>query len=70
MARKKREIQHFPIDYTLTRRQTQARLCGKREAEERTIAIRRLGSQEQDVQALDTAIAHIVQDAAAPLAES
>jgi threonyl-tRNA synthetase len=41
-------------------------VAGKREAEERTVSIRRLGSQEQKVMSLDAAIAMLVQEAMPP----
>ncbi|WP_186386422.1 threonine--tRNA ligase [Stappia sp. TSB10P1A] len=41
-------------------------VCGKREAEERTVNIRRLGSQQQSVTDLDAAIAALVEEAVAP----
>ena len=39
---------------------------GAREAEERTVAIRRLGSQAQNVEALDKAIESLAQECKAP----
>jgi threonyl-tRNA synthetase len=41
-------------------------IAGKREAEERTISIRRLGSQEQKVVKLEDAIAMLAGEAVAP----
>ena len=41
-------------------------VCGKREAEERTVNIRRLGSQQQSAMGLDDAIASLVAEAVAP----
>jgi threonyl-tRNA synthetase len=41
-------------------------VVGKREADERTVAIRRLGSQGQEIAGLDAAIAALVQEARAP----
>ncbi|MDA7945866.1 MAG: threonine--tRNA ligase [Hyphomicrobiaceae bacterium] len=41
-------------------------VCGKREAEERTVSIRRLGSKDQTVLPLDEAIAALVGEAVAP----
>ena len=41
-------------------------VVGRREAEERTVAIRRLGSQAQEIVALDQAVAKLVADAALP----
>ncbi len=41
-------------------------VVGKREAETRTVAIRRLGGKEQEILALDAAVARLKQDAAAP----
>jgi len=41
-------------------------VCGKREAEERTVSIRRLGSKDQLVLPLDDAIAALVQEAVPP----
>ncbi|CAA7619451.1 threonyl-tRNA synthetase [Magnetospirillum sp. LM-5] len=41
-------------------------VVGRREAEERTVAIRRLGSQAQEIIALDQAVATLVSDAALP----
>ncbi len=41
-------------------------VAGKREAEERTVSVRRLGSQEQDVMSLDDAIAMIAAEAVPP----
>ncbi len=42
-------------------------VVGKREAEERTVAIRRLGGKNQDVKSLDEAIASLVEEARTPL---
>ena len=42
-------------------------VVGKREAEERTVAIRRLGGKTQDVKSLDEAIAALVEEARTPL---
>jgi threonyl-tRNA synthetase len=42
-------------------------VVGKREAEERTVAIRRLGGKSQDVKSLDEAIAALVEEARTPL---
>ena len=41
-------------------------VVGKREAEERTVAIRRLGGKNQEILALDEAIHTLVQEAASP----
>ncbi|MDH3580530.1 MAG: threonine--tRNA ligase [Hyphomicrobiales bacterium] len=41
-------------------------VCGKREAEERTVSIRRLGSKDQQVLPLDEAIAALVDEAVPP----
>ncbi len=41
---------------------------GKREAAERTVSIRRLGSKEQEVLALDEAVARLVEEASPPAA--
>lgn len=41
-------------------------VVGVREAEEKTVAIRRLGSQAQDMQGLDNALESIVEEAKAP----
>ena len=41
-------------------------VCGKREAEERTVSIRRLGSKDQTVMPLDEAIAMLVEEAVPP----
>jgi threonyl-tRNA synthetase len=41
-------------------------VCGKREAEERTVNIRRLGSQNQSAMGLDEAIAALAEEAVAP----
>jgi len=41
-------------------------VVGAREAEEKTVAIRRLGSQAQDVKSFDEALAEIVDEAKAP----
>jgi len=41
-------------------------VVGAREAEEKTVAIRRLGSQAQDVETFDNALAAIVEEAKAP----
>ncbi|MGB7529591.1 threonine--tRNA ligase [Sphingobacterium cellulitidis] len=41
-------------------------VAGKREAEERTISVRRLGSQEQRVQPIDDAIRALVEEATPP----
>jgi len=40
-------------------------VVGKREAEEKTVSVRRLGSQEQQVMKLDAAI-HMLADEAVP----
>jgi threonyl-tRNA synthetase len=40
-------------------------VVGKREAEEKTVSVRRLGSQEQQVMKLDAAI-HVLADKAVP----
>jgi threonyl-tRNA synthetase len=39
---------------------------GKREAEERTVSVRRLGSQEQQVMTLDAAIRMLADEAVPP----
>ena len=41
-------------------------VVGKREAETRSVAIRRLGGKEQEILALDAAVARLKQEAAAP----
>jgi threonyl-tRNA synthetase len=41
-------------------------VVGRREAEERTIALRRLGGKEQEILALDEAVAKVSAEAAAP----
>ena len=41
-------------------------VCGKREAEENTVNIRRLGSQQQMPMALEEAIAALVEEATPP----
>jgi len=41
-------------------------VCGKKEAEERTVNIRRLGSQEQSSMSLDDAIAALTHEATPP----
>ena len=41
-------------------------VCGKREAEERTVSLRRLGSQKQEQMSLDSAIAALVDEAVPP----
>ncbi|MGY9106332.1 MAG: His/Gly/Thr/Pro-type tRNA ligase C-terminal domain-containing protein, partial [Alphaproteobacteria bacterium] len=41
-------------------------VVGKREAEEGTVAIRRLGGKQQEVLALDEAINRLTKEAAAP----
>jgi len=41
-------------------------VAGKREAEERTVSIRRLGSQQQQVMSLDEAVAMLIDDAVPP----
>jgi len=41
-------------------------VCGMREAEERTVNIRRLGSQAQTPMTLDEAIASLVSEATPP----
>jgi threonyl-tRNA synthetase len=41
---------------------------GKREAEERTVSVRRLGSKEQEVLALDDAVARLTEEASPPAA--
>jgi threonyl-tRNA synthetase len=42
-------------------------VVGKREAEERSVAIRRLGGKAQDLQPLDAAVAALVEEARTPL---
>jgi threonyl-tRNA synthetase len=41
-------------------------VVGKREAEERTVSVRRLGSQEQHVMTLDAAIRMLTDEAVPP----
>jgi threonyl-tRNA synthetase len=41
-------------------------VVGRREAEERTVALRRLGGQDQEVLALDAAVAHLRTEAESP----
>ena len=41
-------------------------VVGKREAEERTVSIRRLGSQQQQVMGLDAALALLTEEAVPP----
>ena len=41
-------------------------VVGKKEAENRTVSIRRLGSQEQKVMGLDEALAALADEAVAP----
>ena len=41
---------------------------GKREAEQRTVSVRRLGGKEQEVLALDDAVARLVEEASPPAA--
>lgn len=41
-------------------------ICGKREVEERTVNIRRLGSKEQQTLPLEAAIDQLVQESLAP----
>jgi threonyl-tRNA synthetase len=41
-------------------------VVGKKEAESRSVSIRRLGSQDQQVMPLDAAIAMLVKEAVAP----
>ncbi len=41
-------------------------VVGKREAEEQTVSIRRLGSQDQQVMGLDEAVAMLAADAVPP----
>ena len=43
-------------------------VAGRREAEERTVAVRRLGSKEQEVLALDMAVNKLAKEAMSPLA--
>jgi threonyl-tRNA synthetase len=45
-------------------------VVGRREAEEKTVSLRRLGSREQEVLALDEAITTLIDDAADPLARA
>ncbi|MBT3359805.1 MAG: threonine--tRNA ligase, partial [Rhodospirillales bacterium] len=42
-------------------------VLGAREAENRTVALRRLGGKEQEILALDDAVARLVEEAAGPL---
>jgi threonyl-tRNA synthetase len=41
-------------------------VVGKREAEERTVSVRRLGSQEQQVMKLDAAVGMLADEAVPP----
>jgi threonyl-tRNA synthetase len=41
-------------------------VVGKKEAETRTVSVRRLGSQDQTVMPLDTALAALVEEAVPP----
>jgi threonyl-tRNA synthetase len=41
-------------------------VVGKREAEERTVSLRRLGVQQQEVLPLDTAVQRLADEAVAP----
>jgi threonyl-tRNA synthetase len=41
-------------------------VVGKREAEQRTVALRRLGGKEQEILALDAAIARLAAESALP----
>jgi threonyl-tRNA synthetase len=41
-------------------------VIGKREAEERTVALRRLGGKNQEILALDDAIHTLLREAASP----
>jgi threonyl-tRNA synthetase len=41
-------------------------VVGRREAEERTVAIRRLGGNDQEVLALDAAVAHLMHEGRSP----
>ena len=41
-------------------------VIGKREAEERTVALRRLGGKNQEILALDDAIHKLLQEASSP----
>ncbi|WP_266035046.1 His/Gly/Thr/Pro-type tRNA ligase C-terminal domain-containing protein, partial [Brucella intermedia] len=41
-------------------------VCGKREAEENTVNMRRLGSRDQESMTLDEAIARLVEEATPP----
>jgi len=41
-------------------------VVGKREAEEKTVSVRRLGSQKQEVMSLDQAIAALIDEAVPP----
>jgi threonyl-tRNA synthetase len=43
-------------------------VVGKREAETRSVALRRLGGKEQEILALEEAIARLTAEAAAPAA--
>ena len=45
-------------------------VVGKREAEEQTVAIRRLGGKAQDLKPLDEAISSLVEEARSPLEQS
>ena len=42
-------------------------VVGRREAEERTVSLRRLGSKEQEILALDDIVSKLVADAADPI---
>jgi len=42
-------------------------VVGKREADERTVAVRRLGGKAQDVKSLDSAVADLADEARSPL---
>ncbi|MED5573275.1 MAG: His/Gly/Thr/Pro-type tRNA ligase C-terminal domain-containing protein, partial [Pseudomonadota bacterium] len=45
-------------------------VVGNREAEERTVALRRLGGKNQEILALDDAIHTLIKEAASPAAKN
>lgn len=65
------DIRNEKINYKVREHSAEGKVAnlfvvGAREAEERTVAIRRLGSKDQSIEALDEAVAALVQEAQPP----
>jgi threonyl-tRNA synthetase len=44
-------------------------VVGKREADDGTVTVRRLGSKDQEILALDDAVSHLIAEAVSPAAK-